>query len=60
MTDPTSLYDRQPNEPARWFARFETYRLLGPSRTIEAAFQAEARTANLTAALHPSFGAGED
>jgi hypothetical protein len=50
MTDPTSLWDRQPNEPARWFARFETYRLLGPSRTIEAAFQAEARTANLTAA----------
>jgi hypothetical protein len=36
-------------EPARWFARFEHYRLLGPRRTLEAAFDACKRGEGLAA-----------
>jgi hypothetical protein len=41
MSEPAAQHpwDRQPDEPSLWFARFDTYRLLGPSRTIEAAFR---------------------
>jgi hypothetical protein len=28
------VWERQPGEPNRWFARFEAYRLLGPSRSL--------------------------
>lgn len=27
-------WDRQPDEPAVWYSRFETYRLLGPERSM--------------------------
>ena len=32
-------WDRRPGEPALWYARFESYRLLGPGRSISAAFR---------------------
>jgi hypothetical protein len=32
-------WERKPDEPARWYARFEVYRLLGPSRSMEAAYR---------------------
>ena len=32
-------WQRQPNEPSRWYERFETYRLLGSTRSIEHAFR---------------------
>lgn len=40
-------WSRQPNESARWYARFDAYRALGPSRTIETVFQTEAGAAGL-------------
>lgn len=40
---------RLPGEPARWFARFEQYRLLGPRRTLEAAFAACKKSEGLAA-----------
>ena len=39
---------RQPDEPARWYARFDVYRLLGPTRTIEATYRLIAQLENLT------------
>lgn len=33
-------WEKRADESGRWFARFEVYRLLGPSRSIEKAFQA--------------------
>jgi len=41
-------WSRQVNEPARWYARFETYRLLGPTRTLEEAFRVAVANAGLT------------
>jgi hypothetical protein len=35
----TNSWQRQPDEPNKWYARFETYRLLGSNRSIEQAFQ---------------------
>lgn len=29
-----NAWDRQPDEPARWFDRFERYRLMGPGRSV--------------------------
>ena len=43
------IWERQENEPARWYARFETFRLLGPSRSIEAGFERDCLAAGLTA-----------
>lgn len=40
---PRPIWERQPREPALWFARFETYRLLGPERTLHAARRATGR-----------------
>jgi hypothetical protein len=34
-----AAWDPQPNEPPRWYARFEIFRSLGPHRTIENAFK---------------------
>lgn len=34
-------WDRQPDEPALWFSRFDAYRLLGPKRSVTAAWNAE-------------------
>lgn len=42
------LWIRQSGEPGRWFSRFETYRLLGPRRTLEAAFDACKKSEGLT------------
>lgn len=33
-------WDRRPDEPTRWYARFDIYRLLGPTRTLEDAYRA--------------------
>ena len=40
---------RRPAEPARWYARFEVFRLLGSNRSIEAAFRACSDAEGLTA-----------
>ena len=34
-------WEIQPSEPPRWYARFEAYRRLGPTRSIERVFEAE-------------------
>ncbi len=34
-------WDRREGEPARWYARFEAYRLAGPSRSYLATYNAE-------------------
>jgi hypothetical protein len=34
-------WDRLDDEPAPWFARFDRYRLLGPSRTLEETWRGE-------------------
>ena len=34
-------WDRLPEEPNRWFARFESYRLAGPRRSLSATWTAE-------------------
>jgi hypothetical protein len=39
-TEARPIWERQPGEPGKWFARFETYRLLGPNRTIDKAYHA--------------------
>jgi hypothetical protein len=36
-------WDRLQGEPEHWFARFEMYRLAGPTRTVEASYRSEAR-----------------
>lgn len=42
MSEPAAKpWDRLPDEPALWFARFDNYRLLGPSRTVERVFREE-------------------
>ena len=33
------VWDRMEDEPARWYDRFEVYRMLGPGRSIEAAYR---------------------
>lgn len=35
------LWDRQPGEPARWFARFSAFLALGPGRSLNASARAE-------------------
>lgn len=35
-------WDRQPGESSRDFSRFDLYRLLGPGRSVDAAFRVEA------------------
>lgn len=37
--DSIDAWDRQPDEPSKWFARFDVYRLLGPSRSIGKAYR---------------------
>lgn len=32
-------WERLPGEPAKWFSRFEVFRLLGPERTMEATWR---------------------
>src|SRR5258705_4204690 len=38
---PPPLWERMPDEPSRWFARFEQYRLAGPSRSLLGVFNAD-------------------
>lgn len=42
-------WEREDGEPSRWFARFDTYRLLGPGRSIEEAFRRARETEGLRA-----------
>lgn len=35
------MWDIQTDEPAKWFSRFEAYRMIGPQRTIHQAYEAE-------------------
>ena len=39
-----AIYERQPNEPARWYARFLLYRGMGPDRSLLACFHREEAT----------------
>jgi hypothetical protein len=42
MTDPAPpLWEPLPGEPARWYGRFERFRLAGPARSLLATFNAE-------------------
>lgn len=43
MTATRQPWDRLPKEPGHWYARFERYRLAGPTRTIEAAYRGDAK-----------------
>ena len=36
-------WDRRPDEPDRWFQRFEAFRLLGPIRSKLAVYKADRR-----------------
>ena len=38
---PSEPWEQQPGEPNRWYARFERYRLAGPSRSLLGAVNAE-------------------
>jgi hypothetical protein len=38
-------WERQASEPNRWFARFESYRLAGPGRSLLAVYNRERQTA---------------
>jgi hypothetical protein len=51
VSDP---WDRQPEEPNRWYARFERYRLAGPSRSILGAFNAERAEKGISPKSSPS------
>jgi hypothetical protein len=51
ISDP---WDRQPGEPNRWYARFERYRLAGPSRSILGVFNAERAERGIEAKPSPS------
>jgi hypothetical protein len=39
--DDAKPWDRRPDEPARWFARFELFRLAGPNRSLLGAYKSE-------------------
>ena len=41
MSDTPPPWEPSPGEPARWYARFERFRLAGPARSVLAAFNAE-------------------
>jgi hypothetical protein len=41
MADALPLWERQPEEPNRWYARFERYRLAGPGRSLLGTVTAE-------------------
>lgn len=43
------IWLRLAGEPARWYARFDAYRLLGPRRTLEAVFDACKKSEGLAA-----------
>ncbi len=41
------MWERLPNEPGNWYARFEFYRLLGPKRTLNQAYRMAAKLEGL-------------
>ena len=45
-----NAWDKQPNEPELWYSRFDTYRSLGSTRTLESAFNAAKRSERFSAA----------
>jgi hypothetical protein len=55
------IWNRQPGEPNRWYARFERYRLAGPSRSLlgtlnaELTDQGKARQAKVPGAWNQAF-----
>jgi hypothetical protein len=53
MSDVSHPWDRMPDEPNRWYQRFEAFRLQGPGRTIEAVYRAECE-AKLSKVKRPS------
>ena len=50
----TLSWERLPDELGRWFARFERYRLLGPTRSIEAAWRSETGAAKGSKGKRPT------
>lgn len=50
----SDTWEKLPDEPSLWYARFENYRLLGPERTIEAAWRQEARAGQSKAKRVPA------
>lgn len=52
-SDENLPWERRPGEPGRWYACLEAYRLLGPQRTIEKAYQQLAQSAGKKPS-HPS------
>lgn len=43
-------WDRQPDEPNNWYARFERFRLAGPNRSVLAVYNAERKAAGKSGA----------
>ena len=41
------VWERRAGEPGNWYARFEIYRLLGPTRTLARAHRTAARLEGL-------------
>ena len=41
VTAPAEPWEQQPGEPNLWYARFERYRLAGPSRSLLSNLNAE-------------------
>ena len=55
--DKTKHYHRQPGEPARWYARFHQFMLLGPERSLNRCYRQvsnECRIANGRPLLSPT------
>jgi hypothetical protein len=40
----TPIWERIPDEPERWYTRFEVYRRMGPNRTLRGAYRLTAQT----------------
>ncbi len=50
MSDYQPIWAQQPDEPARWYSRFELYRLMGPNRSLDGAFRLATQIAGLKTA----------
>ena len=48
-----AAWDQLPDEPNRWYARFERFRLRGPKRTLEAVFRSECGDQQVLAQKRP-------
>ena len=47
MSDSQPSWAQQPDEPARWYSRFELYRIMGPNRSLNGAFRLAAQLVGL-------------